>query len=103
MTNETKRQDGPAEYLTLSQAAQTLPHRPHASTLHRWRTRGIRGVRLQTCLLGGRRFTTKVWLDDFLELSSKAGDPDASPANMPPRGRDAGFNSVKAKLDAAGF
>ncbi|MBA3485210.1 MAG: DUF1580 domain-containing protein, partial [Pirellulales bacterium] len=49
MTNE--------QLLTLSEACNELPHRVHLSTIQRWRLRGVRGCRLQTCLIGGRRYT----------------------------------------------
>jgi len=51
--------------LTLSQAAKHYPSRPHVSTLHRWRRHGVRGVRLETCLLGGKRFTSIEALSRF--------------------------------------
>jgi len=40
--------------LSLLDAAKQLPGRPHVSTLYRWRIRGVRGVRLETVLVGGR-------------------------------------------------
>ena len=45
--------------LSLLDAAKQLPGRPHVSTLYRWRIRGVRGVRLETVLVVGRRFTSK--------------------------------------------
>lgn len=51
--------------LTLSAAATMLPGRPHISTMHRWRLRGVRGVRLETILVGGRRYTSWQALERF--------------------------------------
>lgn len=56
----------PTDYITLSQAAQELPGQPHLVTLHRWATRGIKGVKLGTIRVGGRRLTTKEDIDLFL-------------------------------------
>jgi hypothetical protein len=53
--------------ISFQEATQHAPGEPHISTLHRWRLRGIRGVRLETCLIGGKRFTTKEALDRFFE------------------------------------
>ena len=44
------------ELLTLAEAAAKLPRlngtKPHTSTLWRWSTRGVRGVRLETRRIG---------------------------------------------------
>jgi Protein of unknown function (DUF1580) len=45
--------------IRLAQAAQELPGRPHLSTVVRWSLRGIKGVRLETVVVGGRRFTSR--------------------------------------------
>ena len=45
------------QLLTLTAAAKLLPGRPNVATLWRWRTAGIRGVKLETFLFGGRRMT----------------------------------------------
>lgn len=52
--------------LTLPEAAKTLPRRVHASTLWRWATRGIKGVKLQLTTIGGRRFLSPEALQEFL-------------------------------------
>jgi hypothetical protein len=44
------------QLLTLEQAAARLPGRPHVSTVARWTLHGIRGVRLPSIKVGGRRF-----------------------------------------------
>jgi Protein of unknown function (DUF1580) len=69
--------------LTLAQAARLLPNRPNPVTLWRWRTKGIRGVRLRTELIGGRRFTRREWLDDFRKAVNAAasGEADGALAN----------------------
>ena len=91
------------EHLTLAQAAATLPGRPHLSTLHRWRLRGVRGVRLRTCLVGGRRFTTPRWLREFCAASTAAGDELIAPPSAPSRDRERAIRAAEAELDAAGI
>jgi hypothetical protein len=74
--------DTSSDYLSLSQAARELPGRPHISTLHRWRQRGVSGVKLQTCVVGGRRYTTREWLLEFQVATTAARDgqrPDPQP------------------------
>ncbi len=70
--------DDPDELIPLTQIAGCFPGRggrPHMSpdTAFRWSTRGVRGVRLQTMLVGGRRMTRRRWVDEFLAaLNSRA-------------------------------
>lgn len=52
---------------TLAQATRHVPGNPHIATLHRWRLRGVRGVKLETVLVGGRRFTSVEALARFTE------------------------------------
>lgn len=58
----------------LSKAAALIPGRPHLATIWRWATRGVRGVRLATVHISGRRMTTPQAIEEFLaELN--AGNP----------------------------
>lgn len=61
--------------LTLRQAAALLPGRPSRSTLHRWAHQGIRGVRLATSLIGGRRYTTREAIERFIAATSAREGP----------------------------
>jgi hypothetical protein len=63
---------GAESLLTLSKAAGVLPGQPHVSTLFRWATRGVRGVKLETCLLGGRRYTSRQALQRFSSAATGA-------------------------------
>lgn len=69
--------------LSLRDAAKSLPGRPHISTIFRWRRVGVRGVRLETCRIGGRRFTSVEALNRFLIAIN---EPDAK-AQTAPRSR----------------
>lgn len=65
------------EYLNLTQAAKLVPGKPHPSTLHRWRDRGIGGrdgqrVRLKTVRFGYNVYTTRDWLQQFAEAVDEA-------------------------------
>lgn len=74
------------EYLTLRQAIAELPGRPHLSTLIRWYLVGVRGVKLQTVLCGGRRFVSRRALQVFVEqLSQRTADGPISDSNREAR------------------
>src|SRR5436190_235143 len=75
--------------IPFSQAARELPGRPHRATLHRWRSRGVRGVKLETCLVGGRRFTSYEAIKRFSVEVTAASDGLPPPALTPRAGRDA--------------
>lgn len=52
------------ERLSMSAVARTL--KVHVATVWRWRLHGIRGQKLRTVLIGGRRFVMAADLQDFL-------------------------------------
>lgn len=70
---------------TLPQAANRLPSRPHVSTLHRWRFIGVGGVKLETCLIGGRRYTSEEALERFVAATTAAADGTAASTRTPAR------------------
>lgn len=64
------------ELLSLAQAARRLPrlcrgHPVHASTLWRWAREGLRGVHLETVMIGGRRVTSVEGLRRFFAALSR--------------------------------
>jgi Protein of unknown function (DUF1580) len=71
--------------LTLAEAARLLPKRPNPATLWRWRTKGVRGVKLETLLIGGRRYVSRVALQQFIDaVTSAASRTEESPAASKP-------------------
>lgn len=93
--------------ISLAEAAATLPRRPSISTLHRWRLRGVRGVLLETVLVGGRRCTSREALSRFIKKTTLAAEPKRRTAPVTSRSscaRDHQRNPIiEAKLDAAGI
>jgi Protein of unknown function (DUF1580) len=86
--------------ISFQEAASHLPAcrkgRPvHASTLHRWRAKGLRGVRLPARRIGGVWMTSLAALDWFVERLT-CGEPG------PPASNDAGAASHDA-LEAGGW
>ena len=60
--------------------AQHLGNRVHPSTVHRWRLRGVRGVKLETILAGGIRYCSAESLIHFFEEITRAADGEKSVA-----------------------
>jgi len=75
----------PDDLVTLTEATRFIPgRRPgkriSVNTLHRWCSRGIRGRKLRSQLIGGHRMTTQTWLAEFLAAINAVGiSPSASP------------------------
>lgn len=61
--------------MQLSQAAQELPGRPAVSTVWRW-TRGVRGVCLESVVIGGRRFTSREALQRFANELTRSAETE---------------------------
>ncbi len=54
------------EPIPITSAPSHIPGRPALSTTWRWILKGIRGRRLESGMIGGRRFTTKEAIARFL-------------------------------------
>jgi hypothetical protein len=54
--------------ISLSDARGAFPggKRLSLATLHRWRLHGVRGTRLETCLIGGLRYTSCEAISRFI-------------------------------------
>jgi len=84
--------------VTLIQASQLLPGHPHISTLHRWRMRGVQGIKLETCRVGGRRFTSREALDRFCAATTAAA-ADGGPCPVrTPKQRQRDIEAAEAEL-----
>ncbi len=69
-----------------TEASKVIPGRPNVSTIWRWFTRGIKGVKLETVLVGGRRYTSHEAIARFVEQTTAAAgnghrDPRSTPAS----------------------
>lgn len=73
--------------ITLQQAAALLPGENGKSvnpqTVWRWTMRGLRGVRLETVVIGGRRYTSREAVCRF--AAALTAERDGRAVEMPPR------------------
>src|SRR5262245_61810153 len=58
----------------LTDVPKSLPNRPNVTTVWRWHLRGVRGVKLETLLMGGRRATSHEALGRFFIKVTAAAD-----------------------------
>ena len=91
--------------ITLAEAVKVLPGRPHISTIWRWWARGVRGIRLETAVIGGRRFTSTQALQRFAEASTAVanGDVTGTPSNSTSTARQRRIADAERELDEAGI
>jgi hypothetical protein len=90
------------EFLTMAQAARELQGKISICTLHRWRLNGVRGVRLATVMIGGRRFVTRDELSLFVARTTAAADGAALPTKTPAQ-RKRAIEKARNDLAAAGI
>ena len=91
--------------LTLPDAAKRLPRRRrdrpvHVSTLYRWISRGVRGVRLEAVQIGGSLYVSQQSLQRFADCLTVVNSACAS--NQPKRAAPI-ETKIDEALDAAGF
>ena len=70
----------------------------HVCTVHRWRLRGVKGIKLETTRVGGRRYTTAEWLDRFHAAVTAAADGDPSPPPESDTSRQKRLERVDTRL-----
>ncbi len=83
-------------------APSRIPGRPHIATVHRWRLRGVRGIKLESCLVGGKRFTSIEAIERFVERTTAAADGEQSPSRTP-RQRQRAIKQAEQELAQAGI
>lgn len=89
--------------LSISEAAKSLPNRPHVDTLWRWVYKGCKGVKLETISIGGRRFTSAEALQRFVERSTAAADRQPAVPTRTARQRQRAVEAAERELAAAGI
>lgn len=64
--------------VAVSEVPRELPRRVHVSSVWRWIKNGVRGVPLETILVGGRRYTSREALARFFEATTAVSARDQS-------------------------
>ncbi|HMO13032.1 MAG TPA: DUF1580 domain-containing protein [Pirellulaceae bacterium] len=87
------------ELLSIKQAAKLIPSKPHAATLFRWMTKGSRGHKLQSWLVGGQRFTTALAIEEFIGKLSGG----SAPSGQPSKSRQRAIEQAEKELSELGL
>ena len=73
------------DMVPFQEASRYVPGRPSLAALHRWRLNGVRGVRLETLLIGGKRFTSRQAIARMIAEQNR--DETPTPAFTPKQRR----------------
>ncbi len=86
----------------IKEAAKLIPGHPDLSTIYRWFQTGVRGgIKLETALVGGRRFTSREAVQRFVDrLSGERGD---AVKVRTPRQRERAATKANDELAKAGW
>ncbi len=83
MTTNAVAEINPADYIAAQEAANHYPVPCHRATAWRHMLTGIvrngERIRLKTLVVGGRRFTTRQWIADFVATLNR-DNPTQQPA-----------------------
>ena len=60
------------DIIRLSHVPNELPGEITASTVWRWATRGVGGIRLETVKVGGRKLTSRQAIGRFIDATSQS-------------------------------
>ena len=88
--------------LPIPKAGKEMPGEPHRSTVWRFALRGVRGVRLETVVCGGRRFTSREAIRRFIAATTAAANGEP-PARQPTKKRLQDKADAKSILRRAGI
>ena len=90
------------ELVAIAKAPAFIPGRPGRATVWRWVLTGVRGRKLETILVGGRRFTSREAIERFIEngTTASAGEPTHTRTN---RQRERAIEQAERELAAAGI
>jgi len=78
--------------------------RPNIATVYRWMIDGVRGIRLESIMVGGTRCTSVQALQRFFDALTAAADAQYSAAIIPPpvtKSRQAAIDAAKRRLAGA--
>ena len=67
----------------VSEAPRHIPGRPSQASVWRWVLNGVGGVKLESILIGGKRFVSAESIQRFCDRRTAAADGHTLPARTP--------------------
>ncbi len=88
--------------IAVNKSPAHIPGRPHVSTVWRWVLNGVRGVKLETVVVGCQRFTTKEAIERFIAATTAKANGEPAPIRTP-RQRQKAVEAAERELADAGI
>lgn len=88
--------------VSISEAPQHIPGRPSMATVWRWVLKGTRAGKLESILIGGRRFTSLEKIQIFAEQSTAAADGETPPTQTSTQ-RERAIKKAEAECERSGI
>ncbi len=86
--------------IPISKAPAHIPSRPHVATVWRWIKNGVRGVTLDTIVIGGKRYTSREAIQRFMEATTAASSQPVGKAARS-RSRQQAIERAEREVEAA--
>ena len=86
----------------INQAPKHIPGRPSQASVWRWVLHGVGGIKLDSCLMGGRRLTSTEAIQRFADARTAQADGTPVPSRTP-RQRQAAIDRAERELSDAGI
>ncbi len=87
--------------ISINEAPAHIPTRPHIATCWRWIQRGVRGVKLETVLIGGKRFTSVEAITRFIEATTAAGSGQPVKSSTRSRARQTAIEQAEREWNTS--
>ena len=88
--------------IPIAEAPKHIPGRPSLATVWRWVLNGTRAGKLESVLVGGRRFTSLESIQRFAQQSTAAADGDTPPARTS-RQQERAITTAERECEQAGI
>jgi hypothetical protein len=87
--------------IAVADAPSVIPGRPHKGTVWRWVLNGIRGIKLESIVVGSKRFTSREAVDRFISATTAVANGEPAPTRSP-RAREREIARATDELDRMG-
>lgn len=88
--------------IAVGDTPAVCPGKPHKSTVWRWVLKGVRGIRLETIVVGGKRYTTIEAIERFIAATTAKANGEPTPLRTP-RQRQRAIERAERELSDAGI
>jgi hypothetical protein len=86
----------------VSEAPKHIPGRPSKASCWRWVLQGVGGVKLESAVIGGKRFTSHEAIQRFVDRRTAATDDNAPPSLTSPK-REREISRAEREATEAGL